>query len=730
MGYQLGVDLGTTFTAAAVRRGDVVTMLGLGNRALQVPSVLYLQPNGSWLVGEAAEARAAAEPDRIAREFKRRIGDPVPIIVAGTPFSAELLTARLLSWVVRVATEREGGSPEAVTVSYPANWGNYKTDLLRQAFALADLPDVATCTEPEAAAITYATRQRVPDGAYVAVYDLGGGTFDAAVLRHTGDRFALVGRAEGIEHLGGVDFDEAVFQHVMRSLGAELAQVDADDPAVIRGLERLRRDCVVAKESLSVDTEALLSVAIGRVDTVVRLTRGEFEDMVRPALGETVAALQRVLRSADIEADQLAAILLVGGSSRIPLVSEVLSAAFGRPLALDAHPKHEVAMGAAWLSGPLPQPELASAAPSGTGNVAAAPTDRLTRAHEPDPTRGLAGNWWHRRRAWIAGIAAAVVVAVVVAAVLLAGGGNSGGTSANGHGQSTAAPPSSPSLSKSVVDLAATRPEGPALRDNVILWTATHGGHDEIWAANADRSGAHRLLPIEDVNFQVLSHDRRTIAYQRGSAVWIAASDGSGARPLFQSTVPPCVPASRPSFNKNDTAVAILCGTSDRSSLYLFDLSGKYLTKRPLVTGHLGDVTFGVNGQLAFWRICNGPGRSQLAMIAATAPPGTAPTALTGCIGSNDPSFSPDGKSIVFTVWTGSNADVYVESLATRKLRRLTNSPVPDQDPSWSPSGTQVAYKHGPIRNADIWMVNVADDRTTALTEDDVPDTVPSWSTR
>jgi molecular chaperone DnaK len=186
MGYQLGVDLGTTYTAAAVRRGDAVTMLGLGNRAMQIPSVLYLAPDGTFLVGEAAEARAAAEPDRIAREFKRRIGDPVPVIVGGTPFSAELLTGRLLSWVVAVATEREGESPDTITVSYPANWSSYKIDLLHQAFTIANLRDVQTCTEPEAAAITYATRQRVPEGGHVAVYDLGGGTFDAAVLRHGG----------------------------------------------------------------------------------------------------------------------------------------------------------------------------------------------------------------------------------------------------------------------------------------------------------------------------------------------------------------------------------------------------------------------------------------------------------------------------------------------------------------------------------------------------------------
>src|SRR5690349_10971930 len=89
MGYRLGVDLGTTFTAAAMRNGGPPSMLGLGNRALQIPSVLYLQEDGQFLVGEAAERRGATDPARVVREFKRRIGDPIPLMVAGTPFSAQ-----------------------------------------------------------------------------------------------------------------------------------------------------------------------------------------------------------------------------------------------------------------------------------------------------------------------------------------------------------------------------------------------------------------------------------------------------------------------------------------------------------------------------------------------------------------------------------------------------------------------------------------------------------------
>src|SRR6185436_17121026 len=119
------------------------------------------------------------------------------------------------------------------------------------------------------------------------------------------------------------------------------------DPATATGLARLRRDCVEAKEVLSFSVDTVVPVSLPGVTTSVRLTRGEFEDMLRPSIAETVAAMRRGLRSSGTEPEQLAAIVLVGGSSRIPLVSESLSAAFGRPIALDTHPKHDVALGAA-----------------------------------------------------------------------------------------------------------------------------------------------------------------------------------------------------------------------------------------------------------------------------------------------------------------------------------------------------------------------------------------------
>jgi actin-like ATPase involved in cell morphogenesis len=349
--YTLGIDLGTTFSAAAVWRGGHAEISGLGSRAAAIPSVVLLREDASVLTGDAANRRATSEPHRVAREFKRRIGDTTPVLLAGTPYSAEALTARLLKAIIEQVTSAEGGPPQALVLSHPANWGPYKTDLLAQAVRIADVEvPVSYVSEPEAAAVLYATQQRVPAGSVVAVYDLGGGTFDAAVLRRTADGFEVLGQPEGIERLGGVDVDAAVFDHVARALGGKLEELDEDDPAAATAVARLRAECVDAKEALSSDTDVSIPVILPNVSTDVRLTRSELEAMVGPALQDTIDALRRALRAAEVGPEDLDCVLLVGGASRMPLVSQLVGAEIGRPVAVDAHPKNSVALGAAWLA--------------------------------------------------------------------------------------------------------------------------------------------------------------------------------------------------------------------------------------------------------------------------------------------------------------------------------------------------------------------------------------------
>ncbi|HKH05568.1 MAG TPA: Hsp70 family protein [Acidimicrobiales bacterium] len=351
MTYHLGVDLGTTYTCAAVHENGRLEVVPLGQRGPSIPSVLYLREEGDLLAGDAAERHAVTAPERIAREFKRRLGDPTPMTLGGAAARPEVLTGNLLRWAYETVVRQQGRPPDTLALTHPANWGSYKLDLFAASAEVAGLTTVTMVTEPQAAAVSYASEERVDPGAVVAVYDLGGGTFDAAALRKEADGgFTLLGTPDGIERLGGIDFDAAVFAHVAQSLDGALEDLDPDDEAAIAAVARLRLECTQAKEALSSDSEATIPVLLPNVQSDVRLTRDQFEEMIRPTLAETVTALERALRSAEVRPADVDHVLLVGGSSRIPLVGQLVSAGIGRPVAVDAHPKHAIALGAAHVA--------------------------------------------------------------------------------------------------------------------------------------------------------------------------------------------------------------------------------------------------------------------------------------------------------------------------------------------------------------------------------------------
>jgi actin-like ATPase involved in cell morphogenesis len=491
--YQLGIDLGTTFTAAAIHRDGRVEIAMLGNRAASVPSVIFLREDETVLTGEAANRRAATEPGRVAREFKRRVGDPTPIILGGTPYSADSLMAKLLRWVVDAVSEREGGHPERTAISHPANWGPYKKDLLDQAIRQADLRGAVTLTEPEAAATYYASTERVNVGDVVAVYDLGGGTFDAAVLRKTESGFEILGEPEGIERLGGIDFDEAVFAHVARALDGALERLDPSDPTAVAAVARLRQECVEAKESLSGDTDVTIPVILPTVQREVRLTRGEFEGMVRLPLAETIDALRRALRSASVEPSDVTAVLLVGGSSRIPLVAQMISAALGRPVAVDAHPKHAIALGAAIAAAtPGEVEDVRAGAPGDIDSLApspAPPPEIVTESVRPGPPAPVT----RRRRGSPVLALVAFALAVAVAGglyLILKGGGEEPDPRAGTGGTPSATP--TPGETQPPEELAWSRvPDDEAVfggPGDQAMWRAVAGGPGLV-GVGSDGSG-------------------------------------------------------------------------------------------------------------------------------------------------------------------------------------------------------------------------------------------------
>ncbi|WP_104044977.1 Hsp70 family protein [Arthrobacter sp. ZGTC412] len=376
MSYVLAIDVGTSFTAAAIARFDqgsspAPESLPLGLRGTSVPSVIYFPEDGPILVGEAAERRGLDFPSRVVREFKRRVGDSVPIAVGALSLSPEDVFATMARWVAHRAEEREGEPPSEVVLTHPAAWGSHRTSVILAAMAARGLENVTLISEPEAAALYYASQVRVEDGSTIAVYDLGGGTFDTAVLRKAGSRrFELVGRPEGIENLGGADFDAEVFRYVSDHTGDVLSKLNPADAGVRAALARLRRECVEAKEALSGDSEATISVLLPGVQQQVRLVRSEFEALVGDPVRDTVDALEQSLAGMELKPADLSAVLLIGGSSRIPLVAQLISEQLDRPIAVDADPKSSICMGAA-VSAVLARAEV----PEAKEATAAAPAE-------------------------------------------------------------------------------------------------------------------------------------------------------------------------------------------------------------------------------------------------------------------------------------------------------------------------------------------------------------------
>ena len=235
----------------------------------------------------------------------------------------------------------------ASRVAVPVTWGGHRSGLVSAALSREISGEVQLISEPEAAARHYEATSPLEPGHALAVYDLGGGTFDAVILRKDDDGgVRIVGEPLGIADFGGADFDDIVLRHAIAAAGLSAAGLAAD-PAARVGLATLRRECVEAKEALSFDSEAVVPLLVGQVNSTVRLTRSEFEEMIEDGVERTIDVLATALETAGVDSTELDAILLTGGSSRIPRIAELLSERFDRPIAIDADPKAIVALGAA-----------------------------------------------------------------------------------------------------------------------------------------------------------------------------------------------------------------------------------------------------------------------------------------------------------------------------------------------------------------------------------------------
>jgi hypothetical protein len=270
----------------------------------------------------------------------------------------------IIRYVVQQAVARQGGRPPGeLRLTHPQRWAQARLGQLREAAGVAGFPDPEFVAEPVAAAIYFARKGHVSDGERVAVYDLGGGTFDTAVLERAGETFEVVG-AGGIEDLGGEDFDEKLYRYLSERISPELwARLDEVDAR--RRLQDFRREVRRAKERLSREPDATIRSPVpGHAD--LQVTVPEFEDLIRSDVERTVDVLQETIAQAN-SGKGVSAVYVAGGSSRIPLVSRILADRLGRTPSMFGDPKAVTALGA--LRAPTTKPTTATTSESDNGTA-------------------------------------------------------------------------------------------------------------------------------------------------------------------------------------------------------------------------------------------------------------------------------------------------------------------------------------------------------------------------
>lgn len=347
MGRVIGVDLGTTFSLVATVDGGRPRIVEDRGERL-VPSVVGFTPKGDLLVGVPARNQYAVEPENTVRSIKRKMGGDETVTLAGKKYTPQEISALILRKLKQMA-ERDLGEPvERAVITVPAFFTDAARQATRDAGEIAGLEVARIVNEPTAAALAYGL-DRAGDQRAV-VYDLGGGTFDVSIV-DLSEGVIEVRASHGNTQLGGDDFDDLIVNHVADQFQAEHG-VDVRQDR--RAFARLSRAAEQAKIALSDApytriVEEYITQKDGRqaLHLDVELSRQTFEELIRPLVRTTLESVDRALSDAGLRPRDLQTALLVGGSTRIPLVRAMVARHLGREPRGDVHPDEAVALGAA-----------------------------------------------------------------------------------------------------------------------------------------------------------------------------------------------------------------------------------------------------------------------------------------------------------------------------------------------------------------------------------------------
>ena len=354
MGKIIGIDLGTTNSCVSVMEGGeaVVIPNAEGNRT--TPSVVAFSKNGERLVGQIAKRQAVTNPDNTVISIKRSMGTDKKVKIEGDEFTPQEISAMILQKLKQDAENYLGSEVKQAVITVPAYFSDSQRQATKDAGKIAGLEVLRIINEPTAASLAYGMDKEDQDQK-IMVYDLGGGTFDVSIL-DIGDGVFEVLATSGNNHLGGDDFDQKIIDYLVAEFKKEQGvDLSADKMA----MQRLKEAAEKAKIELSgvqqtnINLPFITADATGPKHMDITLTRSKFEELIHDLVESTATPVNQALKDAGVTASDIHKVLLVGGSTRVPCVQELVKRVTGKEPDKGINPDECVAIGAAIQGGVL-----------------------------------------------------------------------------------------------------------------------------------------------------------------------------------------------------------------------------------------------------------------------------------------------------------------------------------------------------------------------------------------
>jgi len=354
MGKVIGIDLGTTNSCVAVLEGGDPVVITNSEGARTTPSVVSFSKNGERLVGETAKRQAVTNPERTIASIKRHMGESYTVTIDGKNYTPQDISAMILAKLKTDAEAYLGGPVSEAVITVPAYFTDSQKQATKDAGRIAGLDVKRIINEPTAAALAYGL-DKEETNQKVLVYDLGGGTFDVSVME-LGDGVFEVLATNGNNKLGGDDFDEKLLNYMADEFAKENG-IDLRQDKM--ALQRLKEAAEKAKKELSSATTTNVNLPFitvnqnGPLHMNMDITRAKFDQLTEDLVNATVEPMRKAMADAGVTNNDIAKVILVGGSTRIPAVQEAVKRITGKEPFKGVNPDECVAIGAAIQAGVL-----------------------------------------------------------------------------------------------------------------------------------------------------------------------------------------------------------------------------------------------------------------------------------------------------------------------------------------------------------------------------------------